>query len=247
MGYIYKITNDVNNKIYIGLTTTSLEKRFKQHLKNAKYYNTKYWNKYNMGKSHLYSAIQQIGSNHFKIEEIEQCNTLDELKRQEDYWIITLNTTNNKIGYNINRGGICPNFGRKPSKETLIKYSLAQKKRYSNMSEEKREKLLKNISLGHKNFWKNISNERKQQEYKKLEYMRSRRDWNKLKQSVSNAKSKTVFCIELDETFKNSFEAAKRIIQFKPELKIENCSSTIRKAAIGIRKSAYGYHWKQIN
>ena len=31
MAYIYKITNDVNEKIYIGKTYNSIEKRFKEH------------------------------------------------------------------------------------------------------------------------------------------------------------------------------------------------------------------------
>ena len=31
MAYIYKITNDVNGKIYIGKTYNSIEKRFKEH------------------------------------------------------------------------------------------------------------------------------------------------------------------------------------------------------------------------
>lgn len=32
MAYIYKITNDVNGKIYIGKTYNSIEKRFKEHI-----------------------------------------------------------------------------------------------------------------------------------------------------------------------------------------------------------------------
>ena len=32
-GFIYKITNDINDKVYIGQTTQTVEDRFKQHLK----------------------------------------------------------------------------------------------------------------------------------------------------------------------------------------------------------------------
>ena len=35
MGYIYKITNNINQKIYIGLTTLSVEERWKSHLYTA--------------------------------------------------------------------------------------------------------------------------------------------------------------------------------------------------------------------
>ena len=35
MSYIYKITNDINDKIYIGKTDFSIEKRFKEHCQDA--------------------------------------------------------------------------------------------------------------------------------------------------------------------------------------------------------------------
>ena len=34
-GYIYKISTTKSNKVYIGLTTKTVEKRFAQHLKNS--------------------------------------------------------------------------------------------------------------------------------------------------------------------------------------------------------------------
>ena len=33
MAYIYKITNDINDKVYIGLCTTTVEERFENHYK----------------------------------------------------------------------------------------------------------------------------------------------------------------------------------------------------------------------
>lgn len=36
MPYIYKITNDINNKIYIGKTLYTIEHRFKEHCKDSK-------------------------------------------------------------------------------------------------------------------------------------------------------------------------------------------------------------------
>lgn len=35
MSYIYKIINDINNKIYVGKTDFSIEKRFKEHCNDA--------------------------------------------------------------------------------------------------------------------------------------------------------------------------------------------------------------------
>jgi predicted GIY-YIG superfamily endonuclease len=35
MAYIYKIVNDINNKVYIGKTEFSIEKRFSEHCKDS--------------------------------------------------------------------------------------------------------------------------------------------------------------------------------------------------------------------
>lgn len=37
MGYIYRIYNDINNKSYIGLTTNTVETRWKKHLANSSF------------------------------------------------------------------------------------------------------------------------------------------------------------------------------------------------------------------
>ena len=49
---IYKITNNINNKVYIGLTTCSLEYRWSRHLTEAKNVNN---------KKHLYKAMRKYG------------------------------------------------------------------------------------------------------------------------------------------------------------------------------------------
>ena len=32
MSYIYKISNDINDKVYIGKTNTTIQQRFQEHL-----------------------------------------------------------------------------------------------------------------------------------------------------------------------------------------------------------------------
>nr|DAU46811.1 MAG TPA: intron associated endonuclease [Caudoviricetes sp.] len=92
MAIIYKISNDVNNKIYIGQTTYSLEFRYKQHLRECE------------KKTHrkLYIAMNEIGIEHFKVETIENCNE-QELDEREKYWIRYYNSY--KEGYNMTIGG----------------------------------------------------------------------------------------------------------------------------------------------
>jgi len=94
MGYIYKITNKINQKIYIGLTRDTIEERWKNHIKKAKEYPNRY----------LYDAMNHYGYENFTIEEIESCDNsiLDE---REIYWISYYNSTNPDIGYNLTSGG----------------------------------------------------------------------------------------------------------------------------------------------
>ena len=106
MGYIYKITNDINDKVYIGKTEFDIEKRFQEHCRDAL--------KDRNEKRPLYNAMNKYGIEHFKIEEIEQCN---DIENREKYWIEYYDSYNN--GYNATLGG---------DGKTLINYDLVVEK-----------------------------------------------------------------------------------------------------------------------
>ena len=76
-GYIYKITNDVNDKIYIGQTITTIKERWSQHKSSG-----------TLGNSHLVisRAINKYGFRAFYMQEIEKhsCNTLEDLHEKLD-------------------------------------------------------------------------------------------------------------------------------------------------------------------
>lgn len=57
MGFIYKIYNDVNNKVYVGQTNGTIEERFKQHLKKVNSVDRKTYP--------LYNAMRKYGIEHF--------------------------------------------------------------------------------------------------------------------------------------------------------------------------------------
>lgn len=98
-GYIYKITNLINEKVYIGQTTTTIDHRWGQH----KTYRNK--------RNNLYSALDKYGIDNFKIEEISHYtrNTKEKLiqilNKKEIYYIAKYNSTNPDFGYNISIGG----------------------------------------------------------------------------------------------------------------------------------------------
>jgi group I intron endonuclease len=64
-GKIYKITNKINKKIYIGCTVKTLETRYYEHLYRC------FKNDY---KSKLYNSIKKYGEENFTIELIEECD-----------------------------------------------------------------------------------------------------------------------------------------------------------------------------
>ena len=92
MAYIYQIINKINNKIYIGKTEFSIEKRFKEHCRDAI--------KENQQNRPLYAAMKKYGIENFYIELIEETNFPEERER---YWIEQKQTFKN--GYNATIGG----------------------------------------------------------------------------------------------------------------------------------------------
>ena len=97
MGYIYKITNLQNNKIYIGKTTTCIQERFSKHIYEANTPNTKGY------MFILHKAFRKYGINNFNIEQIEEIdNSL--LNDREIYWINFYNSMMPN-GYNMTFGG----------------------------------------------------------------------------------------------------------------------------------------------
>jgi group I intron endonuclease len=90
---IYKITNKVNGKIYIGQTIKSLEHRKQQHINCAK----------RKVDRHLYHSMNKYGIDNFIFEEIDHTDNLKDLNYLETYYIIKYDSVRN--GYNMSYGG----------------------------------------------------------------------------------------------------------------------------------------------
>ena len=98
MGVIYKITNKINGKFYIGKTILTEPQRWQQHL---------YYAQNNQGEKdcpYLCNAILKYGKENFIREIIEETDNSNLLER-EKFWIKKLDATNPSIGYNISNGG----------------------------------------------------------------------------------------------------------------------------------------------
>lgn len=127
-GYIYKITNNINGKIYVG-----------KHKSNT--LDETYWGSGILIKQ----AINKEGINNFSREILEWCYSKEHLNQQEIHWIFKLNSMNLDIGYNLTKGGDgTPEV--KLSDETKVKMSQSKigKKRSQETIEKIRETIMKN-------------------------------------------------------------------------------------------------------
>lgn len=107
--YIYKITNLINGKIYIGKhSTDNLDDGY-------------------MGSGiHIKRSIKKYGIENFTKEYIAFCDTEDKLNWFECFYIKKFNTRDSSIGYNLTDGGE-GSLGRKCSEETKNKISESKK------------------------------------------------------------------------------------------------------------------------
>lgn len=89
VGYIYRTTNKINGKKYIGRhEATEFEP-----------------NKYIGSGTILLKAIDKYGKENFECELIESCETVQELAEREKYWINFYDATHDPNYYNLSEGG----------------------------------------------------------------------------------------------------------------------------------------------
>ena len=138
---IYKISNKVNDKIYIGQTWRTIKKRWK--------------NGYGYIRCpHIGNAINKHGKDNFIITLLVVCSTQETADYWEDYFIEKYDSRNRKYGYNIREGG---SYG-KLSLETKLKISLSKKGKLA--SEETKNKLsLARKGENNPNYGKHMSKE----------------------------------------------------------------------------------------
>lgn len=92
---VYKITNTINDKVYIGVTKNTLQQRWNKHLHDCNY----------GSQNLLYRAMRKYGYVNFKIEEIDtSATTLQELANLERFYIKEYNSLDPDLGYNSIEG-----------------------------------------------------------------------------------------------------------------------------------------------
>lgn len=120
-GFIYKITNKINNKSYIGQTIQNVRERFYQHC--AVKCNPEVF------RMAIHKAIVKYGKDNFSLEVIEEVDSAL-LNEREKYWIQYYNSYTN--GYNQTVGGQDGNkpFKKLDTKQIIDQYNSGKSLRY---------------------------------------------------------------------------------------------------------------------
>tara|TARA_Y100000004_G_C8810670_1_gene367533 strand:- start:43 stop:699 length:657 start_codon:yes stop_codon:yes gene_type:complete len=113
--YCYKITNTINSKVYIGITT-DIARRLRQHKCDAKKKNRP-----------LYNSIRKYGFDKFNISVVDKKETWADICIVEMSIIKKLNAMERQYGYNLSAGGEGA-YGVVRSEETKAKLRAITKK-----------------------------------------------------------------------------------------------------------------------
>jgi hypothetical protein len=138
---IYKVTNLLNGKIYIGQTINTLEHRRSGHYRDT---NSR---KVNHGAFH--NALKKYPEDAFVWEIIDTAESVEELNRKEQYWIAYYDSTNKEKGYNRDSGGA--NCKKSPETRRKIGDTTIEKLK----NPEIKQKILEGLQKGTQ-VWKQI-------------------------------------------------------------------------------------------
>jgi len=115
---VYCAVNQVNNKIYIGLTSQILKRRIATHICKSK----------NPQNNYFHNALNTHGKDSFKWYVLYQSNDINQLKEKETFYINEFKSNDREKGYNLSTGGECPVFNQ----ESCEKISKKAKERNLN-------------------------------------------------------------------------------------------------------------------
>jgi len=127
IGFIYKTTNKINGKSYIGMCSS--EKRFDTYLGSGKL---------------LKQAITKYGKENFEREVLTECDTDNELRQAEAKWINHYDAINNPNFYNLMEGGRGGHTGFHEDTDM----SSVVKQHWSKYTEQEKKERLSNTTFG---------------------------------------------------------------------------------------------------
>lgn len=101
-GYIYKVTNTINNKVYVGQTITTISRRWRNHISDSRRSTI---------AMPLHFAIRKYGEENFNVQEViivaksSKKELRDSLNEYEKFYISLYKSLVSQDGYNVDKGG----------------------------------------------------------------------------------------------------------------------------------------------
>lgn len=243
-GIIYKVTNLINGKIYIGQTVRTLEERINQHFYDAD----------KVDGFIFYKAIRKYGRESFNWCIIDSGQSREELNDKEIFWIKFYNSYikfQNSNGYNMTIGGESlsgednPFYGKSHSLETKEKMSeKAKGRKHTELTKKKIGKILSQNYSGENNHM--YGKKHKEETRKKMseahkgvkKTLEHRENISKAKFNKANSKSRGVVQLSLLGEFVAEYETINEAVR-----SVGSYDTNIIRNCKGETFSAKGYLW----
>lgn len=218
-GIIYKVTNLINQKIYIGQTAKGLEERRYMH---------EYESKKEKTTKIFHKAIKKYGKENFSWEIIDTALSKEELIQKEIDWIRRCNTYigfDNHNGYNMTTGGEGGGYAHTEETKKLLSemkkgiFGVDHPMYGRHHTDDTKDKMRN----AHKGIKKTIQH---------------RENMSKGRIGII-ANSKSVVQLSSDGVYIATFSSAK---EAKDALHVKD-ASCITRCCKGERKTAYGFKW----
>ena len=235
---VYKHTNLHNGKVYIGITSTSVDKRSGSHGEGYK------------NNPLFYRAIQKYGWDSFSHEVLLSGVNIKDAAAAEIKFISLYNSTDPECGYNISSGGECGRAG--------VPYSDEERKHRSERMMGDKNPCYGKFGIDHPAYGYKHTDESKQKFVPKIrgkvrsaetrqkisDYKRSIGSWRGRDNPMSGKtygsapQARKVICVESGEVFDSIKRAAESINAF---------TTSITAACAGRQKTCGGFHWRYID
>ena len=194
-GIIYLITNKSTGKKYVGLTVMTLENRWRNHVEQSNLREI-------VNEKSLLEAIRTYGENDFDHEIIDSGTSKDGLESKEIEWISYYGSTAPN-GYNLNKGGV--SGGANPIAIEVDKKKFPSHRAAAEHIAETRgisfDAAKKRLEVGRLD----VNSPAKPGEAKC--YSKLYRTWSNIKSAYTNPKSKGYLFTDMDEKWRNNFDA----------------------------------------
>ena len=228
---IYKITNNLNGKIYIGGTVKkNLKERFNEHFAHAKKYNS---------QTEKMKDMRNIPKINWSIEKIEDCDDI-KIKERENYWINKYKEEFKENIYNekFNSGMSVKFYSYDLTTKEIKEYNSLKE---TNCNFSKVSSILNNINEnGHYRF---------SHKNKLWSYINTLENWNYLLEKNKNKKKqkRKILCVEKGIIYNSITEANIDFGVNKKHNSIINCLQYNLKNKDKKKRKAFGYNWEYIN